>query len=159
MVGVEEDVIEDDDDEINEVIEMESDISYMETIICILAFLHCLASFSSLAGYYCLKVPLVIFKREKEIARKLEFEGLWVAEQPGDDDIKAHWDKLVLSTKSFPDSYWDKFVKKKVRARYSEQFDYEEISNLLGMDKGDAITIEEEAMTSRFLPSLLVYKY
>jgi hypothetical protein len=39
-------------------------------------------------------VPLVIFKREKEIARKLEFEGLWVADQPGDDDIKAHWDKL-----------------------------------------------------------------
>lgn len=149
-----EQVPEEDDDEVNEVIEMEGDVSYMETIIICLALLHSLASFSSLAAYYCLKVPLVIFKREKEIARKLEFEGLWVAEQPSDDDIKAHWDKLVLNTKSFPDSYWDKFVKKKVRARYSEQFDYEAISNLLGMDKGDSITIEEEEITSRFLPSL-----
>ena len=60
------------------------------------------------------QVPLVIFKREKEIARKLEFDGLWIAEQP-DDDIKALWDKIVLSTSSFPDSYWDKFIKKKVR--------------------------------------------
>lgn len=60
------------------------------------------------------QVPLVIFKREKEIARKLEFEGLYIVEQPSDDDIKAHWDKLVLSTQSFPESYWDKFVKKKV---------------------------------------------
>lgn len=57
---------------------------------------------------------MVIFKREKELARKLEFEGLYIVEQPGDDDVKAHWDKLVLSTQSFPESYWDKFIKKKV---------------------------------------------
>ncbi len=60
------------------------------------------------------QVPLVVFKREKEIARKLEFEGTWVVDQPGDDDIKGHWDKLAISTKSFPDKYWDKFVKRKV---------------------------------------------
>ena len=59
-------------------------------------------------------MPLVIFKREKEVARNLEFEGLWVSEQPSEDDIRGHWDKLVLSTPSFPDMYWDKFVKKKV---------------------------------------------
>jgi ryanodine receptor 2 len=93
---------------------MESDIYFREYMMQILAVFHSLVSFSMLIAYYCLKVPLVIFKREKEIARKLEFEGLWVADQPGDDDIKAHWDKLVLSTQSFPESYWDKFVKKKV---------------------------------------------
>ena len=60
------------------------------------------------------QVPLVVFKREKEIARSLEFDGMWVAEQPSDDDIRGHWDKLVVSTRSFPDKYWDKFVKKKV---------------------------------------------
>ena len=37
-----------------------------------------------------------------------------MAEQPSDDDLKGHWDKIVLSTASFPDRYWDKFVKKKV---------------------------------------------
>ena len=56
----------------------------------------------------------MIFKREKEIARQLEFEGLYIVEQPT-DDLHAHWDKLVLSTVSFPDCYWDKFVKKKVQ--------------------------------------------
>jgi len=58
---------------------------------------------------------LVVFKREKEISRSLEFEGMWIAEQPSDDDLKGHWDKLVISTSCFPDKYWDKFVKKKVR--------------------------------------------
>lgn len=45
------------------------------------------------------KMPLVIFKREKDVARRLEFDGIYVAEQPEDDDIKAHWDKLVISAK------------------------------------------------------------
>ena len=37
--------------------------------------------------------------------------------QPEDDDIKAHWDKLVVSAKSFPCLYWDKFIKKRVRSK------------------------------------------
>ena len=44
------------------------------------------------------KVPLVVFKREKEIARKLEFDGLYITEQPSDDDIKGQWDRLVINT-------------------------------------------------------------
>ena len=59
-------------------------------------------------------MPLVVFKREKEVARSLEFDGMWIAEQPSDEDIKGLWDKLAISTRSFPDKYWDKFVKKKV---------------------------------------------
>ena len=49
-----------------------------------------------LYGFY-LQVPLALFKREKEVARRLEFDGLYLSEQPEDDDIKAHWDKLVIS--------------------------------------------------------------
>lgn len=103
-----------DDDDIPEVMLIEGDYSYLEPVLRVIAILHTLVSFSMLVAYYCLKVPLVIFKREKEIARQLEFDGLYIAEQPGDDDVKGHWDKLVLSTQSFPESYWDKFVKKKV---------------------------------------------
>lgn len=44
------------------------------------------------------QVPLVVFKREKEIARKLEFDGLYITEQPSDDDIKGQWDRLVINT-------------------------------------------------------------
>ena len=44
-----------------------------------------------LVAYYHLKVPLAIFKREKEIARRLEFDGLYIAEQPEDDDMRVCW--------------------------------------------------------------------
>lgn len=37
--------------------------------------------------------------------------------------------------RSFPVNYWDKFVKKKVRQKYSETYDFDSISNLLGMEK------------------------
>ena len=51
-----------------------------------------------LISMFCLQVPLVVFKREKEIARKLEFDGLYITEQPSDDDIKGQWDRLVINT-------------------------------------------------------------
>ena len=108
---------------------------YIEHVMRISAAMHSLVSLAMLIAYYHLKVPLAIFKREKEIARRLEFDGLFIAEHPEDDDIKSHWDKLVISAKSFPVNYWDKFVKKKVRAKYSETYDFDSISNLLGMEK------------------------
>ncbi|KAL3874970.1 hypothetical protein ACJMK2_037916, partial [Sinanodonta woodiana] len=135
-------------------VEIMDDYYYMEPVLRCLALLHSFVAFSMLVAYYCLKVPLVIFKREKEIARKLEFQGLWISEQPSEDDIRAHWDKLVISTRSFPDSYWDKFVKKKVRIRYSEQFEFEEMSILLGMDKGDSVVLDKEE-SAGFATSLL----
>lgn len=91
-----------------------------------------------------LQVPLAIFKREKEIARRVEFDGLYIAESPVEDDIKAHWDKMVISAKTFPVNYWDKFVKKKVRQKYSETYDFDYISNLLGMEKTSFSQQEEE---------------
>lgn len=90
------------------------------------------------------QVPLAIFKREKEIARRVEFDGLYIAETPEEDDIKAHWDKMVISAKTFPVNYWDKFVKKKVRQKYSETYDFDYISNLLGMEKTSFSQQEEE---------------
>lgn len=36
-------------------------------------------------------VPLAIFKREKEIARRLEFDGLYIAEQPEENDMRVNW--------------------------------------------------------------------
>ncbi|KAF3691469.1 Ryanodine receptor 2 [Channa argus] len=80
-------------------------------------------------------VPLVIFKREKEVARKLEFDGLYITEQPSEDDIKGQWDRLVINTQSFPNNYWDKFVKRKVMDKYGEFYGHDRISELLGMDK------------------------
>jgi ryanodine receptor 2 len=108
---------------------------YIEHVMRFAAAMHSLVSLCMLIAYYHLKVPLAIFKREKEIARRLEFDGLFIAEHPEDDDIKSHWDKLVISSKSFPVNYWDKFVKKKVRQKYSETYDFDSISNLLGMEK------------------------
>ncbi|NXQ37940.1 RYR1 protein, partial [Catharus fuscescens] len=48
------------------------------------------------------QIPLVIFKREKEVARRLEFSGLYITEQPPDDDVKGQWDRLVLNAQPSP---------------------------------------------------------
>ncbi|KAI1309033.1 Ryanodine receptor [Halotydeus destructor] len=125
----------DGEEDEEEVVYIEERLYYLNPLIRSLAIIHAAISFCMLVGYYYLKLPLGIFKREKEIARRMEFDGLYVSEQPADDDIIGHWDKLVISTPSFPVNYWDKFAKKKVRDKYAEQYGYEQISALLGMDK------------------------
>jgi ryanodine receptor 2 len=125
----------DEEEDPLEKVEVDEDFFYMEHVMRLAAILHSFVSLFLLVAYYHLKVPLAIFKREKEIARRLEFDGLFISEQPEDDDFKSHWDKLVISAKSFPVNYWDKFVKKKVRQKYSETYDFDSISNLLGMEK------------------------
>ncbi|XP_036440578.1 ryanodine receptor 1-like isoform X1 [Colossoma macropomum] len=113
---------------------LEESTGYMEPALAFLGILHTIISFLCIIGYNCLKVPLVIFKREKELARKLEFDGLYVTEQPEDDDIKGQWDRLVLNTPTFPNNYWDKFVKRKVLDKYGDIYGRERIAELLGMD-------------------------
>ncbi|KAG8317291.1 Ryanodine receptor 2 [Homalodisca vitripennis] len=136
-----------DEEDAIELVHVDEDYFYMAHVMRLAALLHSLVSLAMLIAYYHLKVPLAIFKREKEIARRLEFDGLYVVEQPEDDDIKSHWDKLVISAKSFPVNYWDKFVKKKVRQKYSESYDFDSISNLLGMEKTSFSSQEAEEST------------
>ncbi|XP_076069948.1 ryanodine receptor isoform X2 [Oratosquilla oratoria] len=136
---------EDEDEDAEEWIHMDEKYFYMEHIIRFFSVTHSIVAFCMLVAYYHLKIPLVIFKREKDVARRLEFDGVYIAEQPEDDDIMAHWDKLVISAKSFPTNYWDKFVKKKVRQKYSETYDFDAISNLLGMETTMSFAQEEEA--------------
>ncbi|XP_062422699.1 ryanodine receptor 2 [Pungitius pungitius] len=114
---------------------LEESSGFMEPSLRFLAVAHTIISFCCIIGYYCLKVPLVIFKREKEVARKLEFGGLYVIEQPPEEDIKGQWDRLVINTPSFPSNYWDKFVKKKVMDKYRDFYGCEKISELLGLDQ------------------------
>jgi len=52
--------------------------------------------------------------------------------------------KRILFFRSFPVNYWDKFVKKKVRQKYSETYDFDMISNLLGMEK-TSFSMEEKS--------------
>uniref|UniRef100_A0A8C3CUD7 Ryanodine receptor 3 n=1 Tax=Cairina moschata TaxID=8855 RepID=A0A8C3CUD7_CAIMO len=77
---------------------LEESTGYMAPALRALAVIHTIISFVCVIGYYCLKVPLVVFKREKEVARKLEFDGLYITEQPSEDDIKGQWDRLVINT-------------------------------------------------------------
>ncbi|KAM7385413.1 hypothetical protein PAMP_001499 [Pampus punctatissimus] len=136
---------------------LEESSGYMEPSLHFLAVAHTLISFCCIIGYYCLKVPLVIFKREKDVARRLEFDGLYVTVQPPDEDIKGQWDRLVINTPSFPSNYWDKFVKRKMKRlkkllcpsvcksvllltcqvmdKYGELYGCEKISELLGLDQ------------------------
>ncbi|KAI1897309.1 hypothetical protein AGOR_G00081990 [Albula goreensis] len=142
VTGDEEDEEEEDswngDDEDDGGIEyfvLQENTGYMAPTLRFLAILHTIISFLCVVGYYCLKVPLVVFKREKEIARSLEFDGLYITEQPSDDDIKGQWDRLVINSPSFPNNYWDKFVKRKVINKYGDLYGAERIGELLGLDK------------------------
>ncbi|XP_034078389.1 ryanodine receptor 3-like isoform X2 [Gymnodraco acuticeps] len=126
---------EEEDEGALEYFVLQESTGYMAPTLRCLAILHTIISFLCVVGYYYLKVPLVVFKREKEIARKLEFAGLYITEQPSDDDIKGQWDRLVINTPSFPNNYWDKFVKRKVIKKYGDLYGAERIAELLGMDK------------------------
>ncbi|KAM9113707.1 LOW QUALITY PROTEIN: ryanodine receptor 1 [Pangshura tecta] len=125
---------------------LEESTGYMQPMLQFLSITHTLVAFLCIIGYNCLKVPLVIFKREKELARKLEFDGLYITDQPEDDDIKGQWDRLVLNTPSFPSNYWDKFVKRKVLEKYGDIYGRERIAELLGMDLA---SLEISAQTER----------
>ncbi|XP_031429541.1 ryanodine receptor 1b isoform X8 [Clupea harengus] len=146
---------DEEEDEGAEYFYLEESTGYMTPVLSILSIVHTIISFLCIIGYNCLKVPLVIFKREKELARKLEFDGLYVTEQPEDDDIKGQWDRLVLNTPSFPNNYWDKFVKRKALDKYGDIYGRERIAELLGMDLAelDVSTQQEkkpEPVTSMF---------
>ena len=157
---------DEEEEDPDEYVHVNEQFYYLDYVIRMLGLTHAFLSFCMLIAYYNLKVPLAVFKREKEVARRLEFDGLYLVEQPEDDDVKAHWDKLVISAKyvlslyyilfifyleiftkyecflpanfnfrSFPALYWDKFVKKRVRQKYGDQFEFEALSNTLGMEK------------------------
>ncbi|KAM6912919.1 ryanodine receptor 3 [Xenentodon cancila] len=126
---------EEEDEGALEYFVLQESTGYMAPTLRCLAILHTIISFLCVVGYYYLKVPLVVFKREKEIARKLEFAGLYITDQPSDDDIKGQWDRLVINTPSFPNNYWDKFVKRKVIKKYGDLYGAERIAELLGLDK------------------------
>ena len=147
--------VDSEEDDVIELIQMGEKASYLEPLLRFCAVLHSILSFFMLIAYYNLKVPLIIFKREKEIARKLEFDGLYITDQP-EDNYEAYWDKIVISSKSFPVNYWDKFVKKRVRAKYAEQYDYDTLSKLLGMSKSGSVNLEENQSNGFFA---FIYNY
>ncbi|XP_043197981.1 ryanodine receptor-like isoform X5 [Amphibalanus amphitrite] len=139
---------DDDDEDGPEWIHVDDKYFFLEHVVRLMSIIHSIVSLFMLVAYYHLKVPLGIFKREKEVCRKLEFDGLYLASQPEDDDLMAHWDKLVISAKMFPANYWDKFVKKRVRQKYSDSYDFDQISNLLGMEK--SVTMSQQSTGSGF---------
>ena len=71
---------EEDDEEIEEWIHVEEDYVYVEHVISVLAVIHALLSFCMVIAYYNLKVPLGIFKREKEVGieRRVPYRRLAV---------------------------------------------------------------------------------
>ncbi|KAK7907584.1 hypothetical protein WMY93_016196 [Mugilogobius chulae] len=160
--GGEEEEEEDDENTLFDMDEfvLQESTGYMLPTLRFLAIFHTVISLLCLVGYYCLKVPLVVFKREKEIARKLEFDGLYITEQPSDDDIKGQWDRLVINTPSFPNNYWDKFIKRKVINKYGDLYGAERIAELLGLDKSaldfdpTVETVEKEASLMSWLSSI-----
>ena len=71
----------DDDEEPDEWIHVDPEYYYVEYIVSGFAISHAIVAFFMVIAYYNLKVPLGIFKREKEVGRRVEFDGLYLAEQ------------------------------------------------------------------------------
>ncbi|VDL83146.1 unnamed protein product [Nippostrongylus brasiliensis] len=91
-----------------------------------ISVLHLSTSFALLVSFYQLKIPLITFKREKEVARRLMFDGCWITEDDNEesgfiDTLLWYLDRIVISSKSFPMMYWDKFVRRKTRQKFKEQ--------------------------------------
>lgn len=49
--------------------------------------------------------------------------------------IGRYLDRIVISSKSFPMKYWDKFVRRKTKQKYREQVDEETLDALLGVER------------------------
>nr|CAD2195338.1 unnamed protein product [Meloidogyne enterolobii] len=112
-----------------------------------LSVLHAIASVALLVSFYQLKIPLITFKREKEVARKLMFDGYWITEDESGNDERGiidtlfwYLDRIVISSKSFPMKYWDKFVRRKTKQKYREQVDEETLDLLLGTERSPGDT-------------------
>uniref|UniRef100_A0AAQ5Z2K5 Ryanodine receptor 3 n=1 Tax=Amphiprion ocellaris TaxID=80972 RepID=A0AAQ5Z2K5_AMPOC len=130
----------DEEDDENTLFDMDEFVlqestGYMLPTLRFLAVFHTVISLVCLVGYYCLKVPLVVFKREKEIARKLEFDGLYITEQPSDDDIKGQWDRLVINTPLKLKNLISAVLSVQVINKYGDLYGAERIAELLGLDK------------------------
>ncbi|XP_075257500.1 ryanodine receptor 2-like isoform X3 [Convolutriloba macropyga] len=123
-----------------ELVTMGDDVAFLEPVLVFLSVLHAFIALLILLAYYKLKVPLVIFQREKEVSRKLEFEGLYLTTQPEWNDFRAKLDSLVISSRSFPMNFWDKFVKKRAKSKYSEAVGEEEIDVILGTQDATSST-------------------
>ncbi|KAK6754198.1 hypothetical protein RB195_013289 [Necator americanus] len=50
-----------------------------------ISVLHLSTSFALLVSFYQLKIPLITFKREKEVARRLMFDGCWITEEDNEE--------------------------------------------------------------------------
>uniref|UniRef100_A0A7E4VXK5 EF-hand domain-containing protein n=1 Tax=Panagrellus redivivus TaxID=6233 RepID=A0A7E4VXK5_PANRE len=106
---------------------------------------HAIASFALLMSFYQLKIPLITFKREKEVARRLMFAGCWITEDENEergvlDTFMWYLDRIVISSKSFPMKYWDKFVRRKTKHKYRDQVDEETLNALLGAERAPGDT-------------------
>ncbi|CAG03531.1 unnamed protein product, partial [Tetraodon nigroviridis] len=166
---------EDDEDtffDMDEFVLQES-TGYMLPTLRFLGLFHTIISLLCLVGYYCLKVPVVVFKREKEIARQIEFDGLYITEQPSDDDIKGQWDRLVVppittgtssSSVRTPVLWVARSASPgcgpQVINKYGDLYGAERIAELLGLDKSaldfdpTVETVEKEASLVSWLSSI-----
>lgn len=53
---------------------------------------HSVLSLALVLAFYQLKVPLITFRREKQVARKLYFDGTWIKEE--DDEERSLYASL-----------------------------------------------------------------
>jgi ryanodine receptor 2 len=70
-------------------------------------------------------------------------------------------DRVVISSKSFPMKYWDKFVRRKTKQKYRDQVDEETLEKLLGAERSPGDTSFDYRLVValvHFSQNLFIYK-
>ena len=76
---------------------------------------------------------MIIFKREKQVARRLEKLRLWITATPL-ESWSDKWDSVVIGSATFPRLYWDKQVKERVCENLLVGEEKRRVTRLLGME-------------------------
>jgi Ca2+-binding EF-hand superfamily protein len=128
---------------------------FYEMFLYLLSRLHLLLSFISIVSFCYLKVPLIIFKKEKEVVRKLENHG----------DVKktlphlTALDRVVIKSSNFPRKFWDKQIKDRILSRCSPEL-YPKMAAVLGVEtrsKFEPLTRYQEL--TKLMKSIIDIRY
>ena len=65
-----------EEEEMYEFVGIAEKLSYLAPLIRIIALIHSFIAFAIMVAYYHLKIPLVIFKREKEVRINYKYHSL-----------------------------------------------------------------------------------
>ena len=112
------------------------------TLISVLSVLHTCVSVVLLASFFTLKLPMILFKQEKEISRNI-MESAYLR---GDEDslgdvltlegLRNRWDRLVIGSSQFPKYFHNRSARNEA-LEHALADGVENAAQILGFEEGE----------------------